>query len=337
MANPKSLLKYSSAPLIFLLILIAAYFQIKTPIPALHTSGNDIIQKNNKEPITLKGVTSDYFRYDFNYDYPEKYGGLEKELERLHLLKKSGVDINLIILYLSRPDLLKENIAELDRYIKYAGDNGLYVMLAPAGVGFLETNPRKLVMDENYWNKIKTDDLYNLTSFLASRYGREPHILFQLVAEPNMDPPEWKVIQEKLAGIVRHYSNNPIVLSTSYYSRYDPLPALPLENIIYSTGGYVRKNDISGRERTVSEILGESSLVSQYPVIVAEFGGNYGGDFSTKSDLDMYEEILGEVNKNEMSYSMYRLSSAFEHDGLALFDVDNKLTSKGKIFVKMFK
>lgn len=324
--------------------LIIIYKSYKKPslnsatLSSLYTSGNQILQKDTGKAIVLQGVTSDYFRYGFNYEYPKNYGGLEKELQRLKLLKEKGTGVNMVGLYFSRKDLLEKNIEELDRYIQYAKEHGLYIFLAPGGVGFIESNPKKVLMKENYWSHVGPHDLVDLTTLLATRYGHESNILFQLVAEPNMDHKEWSVLQEKLATIVRQHSNNPIILSTSYYSTYDPLPTLPtFKNIIYSSGGYIRKDDTSPKERTVEEIAGNEHLIKNYPVIVAEFGGNYGENFSTPDDLLLLSQILKTIFNNKMSYSLYRLSSAYEHDGLAIFDTSNNLTKKGEVFVKWFR
>jgi hypothetical protein len=308
-----------------------------TELSSLHTQGNKVISTDTNKPIILRGVVSDYFRYGFNNKYPSRYGGLQSELEKISHLKQTGANINIIGLYLARLDKIKSNIEELDQYIDYARENGIYVFLAPAGIGFLETNPKKENMvDENYWKFVGENDLAEITKFLASRYGNHPNILYQLTAEPNISYPAWEVKQRELAEIVRKYSDNPIIVSTPYYSAYSPLPILSFNNIIYSAGGYVRKNDNSFTERQISEILGEESLRQDYPVIVAEFGGNYGGNFSSDQDLLMLKEILGSLHHENMSYTLYRLSSAFPKDGLALFDTESKLNQKGQVFVNIF-
>ena len=55
----------------------------KSLLSPIYTESNQILAFNTGEPIILKGVVSDYFRSDFNGDYPKSFGGLEKELERL--------------------------------------------------------------------------------------------------------------------------------------------------------------------------------------------------------------------------------------------------------------
>ncbi|MDO8565099.1 MAG: cellulase family glycosylhydrolase [bacterium] len=324
--------------ILLILALVALLFlTLPSGLPSLYTKGNKILSASTNQPITLRGIVSDYFRYDFNYDYPELYGGLEAELAKIKYLKQAGADVNVVGLYLARLDKIKSHIEEMDQYIEYARDNDMYVYLAPAGIGFLETNPeKKIKKDEGYWENVGANDLGALTEFLASRYGSYSNVMYQLTAEPNISYSTWEIKQRELAEIVRKYTNNPIIVSTPRYTPYSSLPALPFENIIYSTGGYVRRVDGSFTERQISDILGIESLKRIYPVMVAEFGGNYGGDFSSVEDLLSFKNIMEALHQEQLSYSVYRLSATYQGDGLALFDTEGNLTKKGQIFLNMF-
>ncbi len=287
-------------------------------------------------PSHLQGVTSDYFRYEFNNEYPAKYSGLPAEFERLETLKKAGAEINLVILYLADLKKTKIHIKELDQYIEYARKNNLYVALAPAGIGFRETNPNRVaIVNDTWWQTVEDGDLFAMWSLLAERYGQMPHTLFYLNAEPNVHYELWLELEMKLAALVREKSQNTIILSTPYYSKYRSLPILEGQ-VIYSTGGYVRERDGQRREREALEIIGSPELRQSYPVLVAEFGGNYNGDFGSETDLQSLKEILAEIKKEKLSFSVYRLSASSPSDGLALFDIHNNLTEKGEIFVDQF-
>ncbi len=304
----------------------------------LQAKKNEIIDPQTGKPLILRGITSDYFRDYFNKNYPERYGGLLPELTRIDKLKQAGANINLIGLYFAQLAKIKQNLTLLDAYVNYALTHGMYVYFAPAGGEFIETNtPEYVVEGKDHFKNHGPNDLAELTELLAQRYGSYPNTLFMLTAEPRIPPEEWKALQQKLAEIVRKHTKNPIIASTSYYGDYTH-PVLTFDNIIYSTGGYVSKDNGPSPfpERKISQILGSQTLIENYPVIVAEFGGNYGGDFSSSRDLELFKNILREINAKELSYSAYRLSSSFENDGLALFDTNGNLTAKGKIFVESF-
>lgn len=328
--------------IIVLLAVSIGIFATKNHKPAqlspIITLGNQLIATETQKPIVLKGVTSDYFRYSFNYNYPEKYGGLEEELKRVTLLKSAGPQMNVVALYLASFSKLKENITELDQYIEHNRKNGLYTILAPAGIGFLETNPKKSVMtDPVYWSKVGGSDLRELTQFLAERYGKLPYVLFYLTAEPNLSYSLWEQVEATLAQAVRQYSENPIILSTPYYEKYPSPIHLSGPNLIYSVGGYVRKQDGGTTERTTEEIVGSDDLKTSYPVIVSEFGGNYGDDYSSKADLDAFKQILNAIQKENLSNLAYRLSAKSQEDGLALFNTEGHLSKKGRIFLETIR
>lgn len=347
--KPKAVIYISGAVVLFLTGLYYEYHAVvpdsspraRSPaiaVDPLYTQGNRILSAKTHAPIKLRGVVSDYFRYGFNNGYPQRYGGLDEELARIEDIRQAGADINIVGLYLAGLDETKSNMDELDRYIASARENGLYVFLAPAGIGFRETNPQNRGrFSEDYWSKVGENDLAELTEFLASRYGHFPHILYQLTAEPDgLLSAAWEAKQKELADIVRKHTKNLIIVSRPGYGPYKTLPALPHENVVYSMGGYISRNDDSFVERQIDDILGDKQVRQQYPAIVAEFGGNYGSDFSSPRDLALFKDLLDAFNREHMNYTAYRLMSAFEHDGLALFDTEGDLTAKGRMFVDAF-
>ncbi len=328
------------AVLLALIVVLYLFWPDSSPLSPLYTSGNQILSAETEEPVRLQGVTSDYFRYFFNHNYPTKYGGLEGEMLRLTALKKMRPELNLVVLYLQHLSRTINDLAVLDEYIQRANELGMYVLLAPVSYGFKETvHPDLTSPGKEYWKDIAEGDLAKFIKLLAERYGSNPSILFQMVAEPPMSREEWKTMEAGLASIVRQYTENIIVASTPYYFTYQkPFPAVDFTNAVYSVGGYLKKNDQSSRiERQMQDVLGEEELRASYPVLVIEFGGNYGGDFSSPHDLSLFTELLNKVQGAELSFSMYRLSSAFENDGLALFDTANRLTAKGEIFINSFR
>ena len=325
--------------LLFSLVLVGFglyIFYPTTRLPALYTEGNKIMLSSTHQPIILQGVTSQYFRYSdpLNVNPPTQVG-LENEFKEIESLKNAGIGINLVSLYFSNAEKVKENIQYLDRYVASAQEHGLYVLFAPTGNAFQEVNAGDFLM----WNKVyfkgdNPNDLSDFTEFLSARYAHYSNVLYQLTAEPNLPSPDWETKEGELAAIIRRHTDNPIILSTRLYTPYSPLPVLPVKNLIYSTGGYIEKNDHSTSERTMENILGSKDLQEHYPVMVVEFGGNYGGDFSSEHDLSLFKNILDAVREAQLSYSVFML-----HGGntLSLFDRQGNLTEKGKLMIESLK
>lgn len=299
-------------------------FTSESKLKALHTRGNQIIQDDGT-PIVLKGAVSDYFRYSM---FSEPLD-LLTELKNLDTLSKAGA--NVIGLYLSIFPMIKENIVQLDAYINYANDSGMYVYLAPVGHNFRETQT-KINKHKYYLHPEDTTDLTQLTEFLANRYKNKPGVLYQPAAEPDISEREWFAKQNQLIKLIRAHSQNLIIISTATYGH--PYLSLPLsrdeKNIVYQAGGYMRDNDSDINHMSVDEIINKGINLSQkYPVLVGEFGGNTQTDFSSEKDLQTLKEILDGIKNSNVSFTVYRTGPNFENDKLSIFDGQGNLTKKG--------
>lgn len=295
-------------------------------LKSLSTKGNTIIQDG--KPIILKGAVSDYFRYNYITNINQ-----EGEFKNLTTLEKAGA--NLIGLYLSDYPQIKENIEQLDKYIEYANNNGMYIYLAPVGHNFYET--QTLENKYNYWiNPNDKTDLTQLTEFLSERYKDKPGVLYQLAAEVDISPKNWSKKQKELINIIRKHTKNPIIVNTSHYAfQYESLPFSEDVNLIYQTGGYVRHDDGGNNFMPVSEIVDKKNNLSQkYPVLVGEFGGNSQKDFSSSKDLEALQEILDEIKNKNVNFTAYRIGPNFKNDPMSLFDMQGILTKKGALVLK---
>jgi hypothetical protein len=185
------------------------------------------------------------------------------------------------------------------------------------------------------------DELEKLVAYLAERYADSSNVLFGLGAEPEgEDFNSWHWIQVSLAEIVRRHSESPVLVTGFRYVN-GLLPysdaQFPDSNVIYLGGGYVGKDDeeVSKRPDLLAQqvpAVRMEEFSEKRPYIAGEFGGNYGGDFSSPNDLAIIRAMLLGMNGAGTNYTMYRLSSNFENDGLALFDLTGNVTKRGAVF-----
>ncbi len=308
-------------------------------LPRLLVEGNKIIRSDTNEIVILRGVVTDYFRFGrFNKGIREL--GLKMELERLKDLKKAGG--NLVGLYLSDTNTIIEKIKDLDDYIDFAEKQKIYVYLMPVERDF---NGK---IDAGDGSSGTRKDLRYLLDFISLRYANHVNVMFGLGAEPeNKDSVSWHTDQLNLASIVKFNSRDSIIIVTgaSYYPssllQYIETP-FPYTNVIYLGGGYASKNDKDAKnnqERVNSKIEDATGrlLAQKHPYIAGEFGGNYGGDFSSSNDLLIIKSMLNKLNKNKTHYTMYKLSSSAPIDGLALFDTQGVITNRGKVFIESLR
>jgi hypothetical protein len=310
----------------------------------LYTQGNQIIDDRTKQPITLRGSVSDTFRGLWGVNPPSD-PDVEGEKKRTAVIKQLGA--NTVGLYFSDPEYLNKNIDKLDDYINYAKDNDMYVYLMPVARDF---NPEMVWTGGEGTAKFRRknyDELKKLMDSLASRYKDNPNLLYGFGAEPSdMGGPEsfkkWNERQIELGNIVRkHNPDAPLLVSDIGWnardsSDYNRNP-FPLPNSIYYRGGYPAaniegmRNDPDLVERHTKELT--ANLSSDYPKMYGEFGGFYGGDFSTPEDLEITRKMLDNIKNENSSFTGYQLDLG----GLSLFNNDGSLNEKGKLYAQYFK
>ena len=304
-------------------------------LPRLLVEGNKIIRSDTNEPVILRGAVSDFFRFTrFNTGLQQQ--GLKEELERIKDLKKAGG--NLIGLYLSDTEMIFKNKNDLDTFIDFAEEQKIYVYFMPVERDF---NGRADYGDGSQGETY--EDLKKLIDFLSYRYSDRVNVMYGLGAEPeDRSPDSWHATQLDLVSIVKSNAPNSIIIITganygpSGLSQYIDAP-FPYTNVIYLGGGYIGENDKEAKnnqERVhskIKSIIG-GLLAQKHPYIAGEFGGNYGGDLSSSNDLFIIKSMLDEMNYADTHYTIYKLSSNFPFDALAIYDTQGNITIRGKVF-----
>lgn len=312
-------------------------------ISALYTKGNKILRTDNNKEIVLRGVLSDYFRYGLAFNTDFTHEGIEGIKKRFNVFRKYGA--NIIGFYLSGTTQLKQNIKQLDTFVNYAMDNGIYVYFMPVSRDFegiiYEMPQAQPYIVGNFL------DLKELLHFLSMRYRNYPNILYGMGAEPELKYENfetWNKKQIELAKIIRQNSPNSILLVSSTsktFNEFETSP-FPFKNVIYFGGGYTSENDNGAKnhkdivEKRINTIVHQLDTAN-YPILMGEFGGNYSGDFSSQTDIEITKKILKGINSRELSFTAYNLSVIGADDHLTLLDIDERLTTKGNLFVNSFR
>lgn len=304
---------------------------------------NNIFRQDINKQIVLRGAVSDYFRYGlkFNTDFTNE--GISGQIKRAEIIRSYGA--NLIGFYLSGLPVIKTHLEQLDEFIKYAQNNGIYVYLMPVARDF-EGKMYQMPQAQPYlvgtYNELK-----ELLEILSYRYKNYPNVLYGMGAEPELKEENfntWNEKQIELAKIIRSHNPEAIILVSSTNPSLDDYKKqpFPFSNIIYYGGGYASENDMGATnnpkivEERVTTII-QLMESEEYPVLIGEFGGNYREDFSSPTDLSTIEKILDGISKRNVSFSAYNLSVIRENDPLTLIGTQGKLTKRGELFVRGFK
>jgi hypothetical protein len=303
---------------------------------ALYVDGHRIKSADTDQVIILRGALSDFFRRGET--------DLDGFINRTQVLKNNG--LNLIGLYFQPQEdapysysvLSDDQVIDLDKYVEYTYRNGVYVYFMPVAREFSESSsahPRDRALS-------------SFIEFLVKRYRRYPHILYGFGAEVESRDITWDIWetrQTQWAKTVRQYDSDAIIIATGapYYNvagaRDNPLP---IPNVMYLVGGYPMKDSISAGtlsedefNRRIQGVTKDQGITDQYPLLYGEFGGFWGGHFSSKKDLLIIEKILDHILKNEHHYTAYRIAET--ESGLELFDTNNNLTEKGELFAEAYQ
>lgn len=321
------------------------------PVP-LVVKGDKVTRSDTGEQVLLRGAVSDYFRHSPYWYYGpsenitnvEHTTGVDALIKHTDEMKKNGV--NTMGLYISGDQFYKQ-MDDLDTYVKYANDNGIYVYLMPVWRDY-----HKYLDLQHNLHEPKGKDMPKLMETLSKRYKDYPNVVYGFGAEPETwDWIQWKKEQEDLAKVVRKNSPNSLVLVSTLVNGSligDTIknPA-NIDNAMYYTGAYTSRDDKETQTMKQSgeldKILNErtnsmTALKGQYPMMVGEFGGHWGSDFTSDEDIAITQKMLDTINSNNLSYSAYRLDPAFHNDTLSLFTFDMNtgetiLSRRGQLYV----
>jgi len=297
--------------------------------------GGKILQKESGVPIILRGVLIDYFR-GHNHKFASSRENIQGQIAQIKRLLPYG--INCVGVYISGYTGILDDLPELDQLISFAQANGVYVYLMPVAYEFDATVRNPSIGEDGF------EDLSNLLQRLTIRYQMYPNVLFGFGAEPSEEVETFESWNEKqilLAKKIRSLNPDAVLLITSFYTRMERylVEPFPFENVIYAGGGYISANDkgaIDNPEYVKKQIVNVAEQMDDPRIasMLIEFGGHYGADFSSPIDLDSIQKILQRIVAKKRHFTMYKLSSTFDGDGLAVLDEQWKLTKRGAVLIE---
>lgn len=296
-------------------------------LPSLSAQGTNIVRNDTKQPVQLKGITSNAFRYPGLYSpsTAEETINMSDLINRLSIVK--GWGINTVNFYLD-PSLTQKNISSLDTVVDWAQKNGMYVILNPI---FSGSRGNKEYPMENV-----DKEFFNLMPSLAARYSGKKHIIYGTIAEPASPDPDVLYPQiNKLANNIRKVNPDAMVVipGTLWSRSFDYLGEHPLNisNAIYDVHDYPYGgvDEAQASPNTPTWAVDTRPLQGKYPVMQGEFGGVWTEPFGTPEDTNYIKKVLNEANKTKSSALGYAID---EVGNLSLLTPQNTLTSRGKVW-----
>ena len=145
-------------------------------------------------------------------------------------------------------------------------------------------------------------------SDMAERYGKQPHVIYEIVNEPEKKEtwPEVKAYATAvIAAIRRHDPDNVVIVgSPEWDQRIDLVAAAPLEgqvNVMYSVHFYAATHGQWLRDRT------QSALRAGIPVFVTESSGAEASGQGA-NDYGEWKAWIDFMEQNRVSYLNYSVS-----------------------------
>jgi len=292
-------------------------------LPSLFVDGDSIKRRDTNETITLKGVTTNLFRWEH---YPRK-NNINTFYDRMSIVKQWNINI---IGFILNQDVTLENLAILDEIVKWSKNNGWYIYLIPVA-----EDPQT-----NTSVKKQLRSFGKLMGILAERYKNETHIILGLCAEPKaLSWSEWLEAAIGIAKIIRVINPNvPLLMSGIEYGRdFAGLieKPFPFDNVLYYVSDYAWPDQEEAKNHLnyISEPKAWEWMIGKYPLFIGEFGGMWKEDFGTNVDLAYIKSILNIIRKHSLSFTIYTIDKQGE---LSVFESNgNSLTRKGLV-VKQF-
>jgi hypothetical protein len=306
------------------LSLTALGFKTEEPSKApsrLKAEGNQLIRTDTGEALRLKGYISNYFRRGM-----PSVTSTDDMLKRIDKIKEMGGNaIDFYYdpwkLYLSPQEIIKNVIPIWDAVVNYAGEKGLYVIFELTGL-------------ENDVLSGKEDGILR---WVAEKYKDKPYFIPGVWAEPYTTADKWAPKLKEMVKLVRDVSPDaPIVVSGANFSRdfgFLLKDSLPDPNIILSVHDYSLER-ISTLNQGVSFEIDNpdiKELRKTVPVMYGEFGGFWGGDFSSPEDLAIIKEQLAKIDEYGFSAMGYVLDYP-DLPGLEILDDKGNLTPRGEVY-----
>jgi endoglucanase len=182
-------------------------------------------------------------------------------------------------------------------------------------------------------------------SAMAERYGKEPHVLYEIFNEPEKDEtwPQVKAYATAVIGAIRRHDPDNIVIvgSPEWDQRIDLVQASPLEgqtNVMYSVHFYAGTHGQWLRDRT------KAAIGAGIPVFVTESSGAEASGRGANNYVE-WKAWIDFMESNRVSYLNYSVSDkagetisvlqpgASANGGWS----DNELTESGRYVRELFR
>jgi endoglucanase len=180
---------------------------------------------------------------------------------------------------------------------------------------------------------------------MAERYGKEPHVLYEIFNEPEKDEtwPQVKAYATAVIGAIRRHDPDNIVIvgSPEWDQRIDLVQASPLEgqtNVMYSVHFYAGTHGQWLRDRT------KAAIGAGIPVFVTESSGAEASGRGANNYVE-WKAWIDFMESNRVSYLNYSVSDkagetisvlqpgASANGGWS----DNELTESGRYVRELFR
>lgn len=258
--------------------LFSKYEDKKSGLTWLSTEGRYIVSENG-ERVVLRGVNLGAVNWGFDEWLPTAIS---------YLVSDWKVNVVRVRVFQSDFHLGEEGfIDKLEREIlRPARKAGIYIILNP-------------------WFKDKAvfpdEEGVRMWKSLAMKYKDDPHILYDLLAEPH-DVEVGQIRQEyiELIPVIREVNPKSLIFVTGekwgrYINNYATVP-LPFENIVYRSNVYNETGDFDALFGDVEEI---------YPVFIGEFGA----DGFPAMSREAVSALLTRANENGIGWTAWHFHS----------------------------
>jgi endoglucanase len=143
---------------------------------------------------------------------------------------------------------------------------------------------------------------------MAKRYGRQPHVVYEIFNEPEKDEtwPQVKEYANAVIGAIRQHDPDNLVIvgSPEWDQRIDLVAADPLQgqvNVLYSVHFYAATHGQWLRDRT------QAAIDAGIPVIVTESSGAEASG-QGQNNYDEWNAWIDFMEKNRLSWLNYSVS-----------------------------
>ncbi|MBO0322219.1 glycoside hydrolase family 5 protein [Muricauda sp. CAU 1633] len=257
-------------PYFFILMVNCTFITAQQPLERISVDGNNFVTEDGKT-IVFSGLSSS------DPDKLEKDGLWSKSY--FQEIKRWGANLVRFPVHPARVRERgkKEYLQLLDEGIRWAGEEGLYVIMDWHSIGNLKTG---IYLADMYDTDMK--ETFNFWRNIAVRYGENPVVAFyELYNEPTtfnnrfgtVTWEEWKKINKEIITILRANGGKGIPLVAGFNWAYDLTPVkfspLDVEGIGYVSHPYPQKREKPWEEKWTADW---GFVKNNYPVILTEMG-----------------------------------------------------------------